>query len=87
MRVRRRSSVERANQRANGLPDDKFPDTGWRKGAGGTEYMQVHLEVDTTPTDKAAHSLFLNDRGGVTRPVRVGDGEGIIDPIDSGRLK
>jgi hypothetical protein len=85
--VRRLSSVERAMQRANGLPDEKFPDTGWRKGAGGTEYMQVHLEVDTTPTNKAAQALFLNDRGGVTRPVRVGDGEGIIDQLDTGRLK
>jgi hypothetical protein len=85
--TRRRSSVERAVQRANGLPDWKFPDTGWRKGAGDTEYMQVHLEVDSQPTDKSSQALFLNDRGGVTRPVRVGDGEGIIDPIDSGRLK
>jgi hypothetical protein len=87
MRVRRRSSVERANQRANGLPDEKFPDTGWRKGHGDTVYMQVHLDVESTPTDKSSQALFLNDRGGVARPVRVGAGEGIIDPIDSGRLK
>jgi hypothetical protein len=85
--ARRRSSVERAVQRANGLPDERFPDTGWRKGAGDTEYLRVHLEVDPTPTDKSGQSIFLDRREGVHTPVRVGAGEGLIDPLDTSRLR
>ena len=85
--TRRRSSVERAVQRANGLPDERSRDTGWRKGAGGTEYLQVHLEIDPTPTDKSGQSIYVDTLGGVHRPVRVGHGEGLIDPLDYDRLR
>jgi hypothetical protein len=84
---RRRSSVERAVQRANGLPDERSRDTGWRKGAGDTMYLQVHLEVDPTPTDKSGQSIFVDNLGGVHRPVRVGHGEGLIDSLAAGRLR
>jgi hypothetical protein len=85
--ARRRSSVERAMQRANGLPDERSRDSGWRKGAGDTMYMAVHLEVDPVPTDKSGQSLYVDNLGGVHRPVRVGPGEGIIDSLAAGRLK
>jgi hypothetical protein len=83
----RRTSVERSMQRACGLPDERNPDDGWRNGAGGTRYMQVHLDVDAPKHDKTGQSLYLNDRGDVQRPVRVGAGEGIVDPLDYDRLR
>jgi hypothetical protein len=74
-------------QRSHGLPDERSRDTGWRKGAGDTMYMQVHLDVETTPTDKSGQSIYIDSRGGVHRPVRVGAGEEIIDPLDHDRLR
>jgi hypothetical protein len=74
-------------QRSHGLPDERRPDTGWREGANGTLYMKVHFEADALPHDKTGQSLYLNDRGDVQRPVRVGAGEGIIDPIDYDRVR
>ena len=74
-------------QRAHGLPDKRFPDTGWRGGANGTLYMKVHFEADALPHDKSGQSLYLDRRGGVHRPVRVESGEAIIDPLDHGRLR
>lgn len=83
----RRTTVERAMQVANGLPDERNPDTGWRDGAGGTRYLKVHFEADASPQDKSGQSLYLDRRGGVHRPVRVGADEGIVDPLDYDRLR
>jgi hypothetical protein len=74
-------------QRANGLPDERRPDAGWREGANGTAYMKVHFEADALPHDKSGQSLYLDHRGSVHRPVRVGDGEGIIDRLDPDGLR
>jgi hypothetical protein len=73
-------------QRSHGLPDERFPDTGWRNGVDSV-YLRVHLDVEAPPHDKSGQSLFMDRRGGVYKPVRVGDGESIIDPLDSGRLR
>jgi hypothetical protein len=84
---RHRSSVERAVQRANGLPDERFTDSGWREGANGTQYLRVHLEADAAPVDKSAHSLYLDRRGGVHQLSRVETGESIADLVDPNGLK
>jgi hypothetical protein len=82
----RRSRVERAMQRANGLPDERFPDTGWRKCKDGM-HMTVHFEADATPVDKSAQSLYLDRRGGVHQLSRVETGESLVDLIDPNGLK
>ena len=85
--MRRRSTVERAMQRACGLPDERQPaDTGWREGANGTRYMRVTFEADMPPVDKSGQSLHMDNLGNVYRPVRFSDGESLADPLDYDRL-
>jgi hypothetical protein len=74
-------------QRSHGLPDERRPLSGWRDGAAGTQYMKVHLAVDAPPQDKSEQSLYLDSRGAVHRPVRVGAGESIIDRLDPDGLR
>lgn len=83
----RRSSVERAMQRAHGLPDGRSQDDGWRDGANGTRYLRVELQGAATPVDKSDASLYLRGDGSVVRNIRVGDDEVFAEPLSRSGLR
>ena len=83
----RRTSVERAMDRAHGLPDGRKQDDGWREGVGGTRYLRVELQGNAPPVDKSTASLYLSGEGTVTRFTRVGDDDVFFEPLAHGALR